>query len=267
MLAVLGMATLAFLAGCGTGEYNRRFQVSLTESGRKAEFDTLLHPGPTPVTDGGGQPAGVQLRLPKVLDGSSQSLPSTTGRAQPPFLKIPGFAYAMERLLDDGTKTPEGADVFAPVYCYLAAVPKADQKPEVVSADVQKLVIAAFPQAAWQDTSAGSPTGGNIPLKVLTVSGQQDFDNGQNMGPVVKLDGRMDLYFYEGQTHFVFIGFRAPLTQATKYQFFEAGKSAMGTIEAGAAAPAPVPAAPAEGQPAAAADPNAAAAPAAAPAP
>ena len=52
---------------------------------------------------------------------------------------------------------------------------------------------------------------------------------------MAKLDGQFDLYFHESPTHFVFIGFRAPKGQATKYTLPEAIKASLSTAEAGGA--------------------------------
>jgi hypothetical protein len=219
---LLAVLALALAAGCGTGEYNSRFAVSLTNSGRKAASDqlqALLHAAATPINDASGQATGATIRIPASLDANSKSLPASDGRAQPPFLKIPGLGYAIERLLDDD------AGQFSPVYCYLGAVPKTGQPADATLAEVQQQAAAAFSGAAWKDTQAGSNA-----VKLLSVGGQQDFDGGQNGGPVVKLDGRLDLYFHDAPTHLLFVGFRAPTAQATKYRFFEAAQAAMATL-------------------------------------
>jgi hypothetical protein len=223
---VLGL----LLAGCDLGgTYGKRYSESLASVGKRAAVDAMLHAATTAVLDGGGKPSGVQLRLPSVLDANSKSLPATEARAQPPFLKIPGLNYAIERMLDD----PADATKFAPAYCYLAAVPKAEQPADAIQAEVLKQAQAAFPGAAWSDAQLSSPSGGPVAAKLLSLSGPQDFDNGQIGGPVAKLDGKMDLYLYEGATHTVLVGFRAPTAQAGKYQFFEAAKLAAGTLAAG----------------------------------
>ncbi|MDX1946091.1 MAG: hypothetical protein SFU86_11900 [Pirellulaceae bacterium] len=253
-LRLIPLAALALFAGCGTGEYNRRFQVALTESGRAAVFDTNLDPSYRDVTDTAAAPTGVQLRLPTKFDQHAKALPPTEARAQPPFLKIPGFSYALERRWDDD------AGQFAPLYCYIAAAPKGEDQPDALLTGVQTQVAATFPQAAWQDTTASSPTGGSIAVKKLTATGEQEFDIGEGAGPIEKKDGRFELFFYEGPAHYIFIGFRGPTGQWTKQQMDAAVQAAVGTIRAGGA-PAPAAAAPADGQPMPA-DPSAPAAPA-----
>jgi hypothetical protein len=218
------------LAGCDLGgTYSKRYNDSLVNVGKKAETAAMLHGSTTAVPDATSKPSGVQLRLPSVLDGNSKSLPAAEARAQPPFVKLPGLNYAYERMLDD----PADPTKFAPAYCYLGAVPKAEQPADVVQAEVLKVVQAAFPGSSWTDVQAPTAEGGSVAVKLLSVSGQQDFDNGQIGGPVTKLDGQMDLYLYESGTHVVLIGFRSPSAQAGKYKFFEAARLAIGTITAG----------------------------------
>ena len=57
--------------------------------------------------------------------------------------------------------------------------------------------------------SSATAEGGSVAVKLLSVSGPQDFDGGQIGKPVEKLEGQMDLYLYESGTHVVLIGFRA----------------------------------------------------------
>jgi hypothetical protein len=226
--AILVGCGLVCLAGCDLGgTYSKRYNESITSVGQRAATAAMLHGDETAVPAGDGKPSGMQLRLPSVLDANSKSLPATEPRAQPPFMKIPGLNYAYERMLDD----PADATKFAPVYCYLGAVPKADQPVDALQADLLKQAQAAVPGAAWSDVQLASPSGSTVAAKMLSLSGPQDFDNGQIGGPVAKLEGQMDLYLYEGATHHVLIGFRAPTAQAGKYRFFDAAKLAMGTLK------------------------------------
>jgi hypothetical protein len=231
------LCALVAFAGCDLGgTYGKRYEESLVSVGKRAAVAAMLHGSPTSVPDAAGKPSGVQLRLPSVFDiESTKSLPASEARAQPPFLKIPGFNYAYERMLDhpDDASKPESERRYAPSYCYLGAVPKTEQKADAIMADLLKQAQAAFPGVAWADEQVSSPEGAAVTVKVLSMSGQQDFDGAQIQKPVEKLDGRMDLYLYESETHVALIGFRAPTAQAGKYQYFEAAKTAIGTIQAG----------------------------------
>jgi hypothetical protein len=211
------------------GTYSKRYEQALVNVGKKAETAAMLHGQPTAVPDAAGGQSGVQLKLPSILDGNSKSLPNTEVRAQPPFVKLPGLNFAYERMVDD----PADASKFNPAYCYLGAVSKAEQPADVVQAEVLKVVQAAFPGSAWIDVQAPTAGGGSVGVKLLSVSGPQDFDGGQIGKPVEKLEGQMDLYLYESGTHVVLIGFRAPTAHAGKYKFFDAARLAIGTITSG----------------------------------
>jgi hypothetical protein len=246
-IVALGLtaSALVVLAGCDiTGEYEKRFQETLKTAGYRAAFDAVLFAGDTEITGEGNASSGVKVRIPSLFDSNSKSL-ATEPRAQPPFVKLPGFGYALERAL------PDDANQFAPAYIYFAAVPKADLKPDQVQAPIAVAVAAAFPGANWSDVQVGTPQGGTMTHKVIRGDGQQDFDNAGTGGAVQKLDGRFALYFIEGPNHYALVGFRAPKAQADKWNFDAAVQAAMGTVSvaAGAAAPAeaaaPAPAAPA----------------------
>jgi hypothetical protein len=246
--ALLTAAIIAPLAGCDiTGEYDRRFAEALQQSGERAVFDQQLFPTETEVMGPENMATGVKLRIPKLFDAESKSL-AAEPRAQPPFLRIPGFGYALERALDD----PAGQ--FAPAYIYFGAVPKADQKLSDVQGAIVGPVAAAFPGAAWADASFRTPQGASVSFKVIRGEGQQAFDSTATGGVVANLDGKFELYLIDAPTHTAIVAFRAPKAQAQKYQLDAAIQAAMGTVvvpsapagDAGAAPPmgAPAPSAP-----------------------
>jgi hypothetical protein len=238
------LAAVSALAGCDiTGEYERRFQETLTSSGQRAAFDAVLFAAETPVTGEANAASGVRLRIPSSFDNESKSL-ATEPRAQPPFVKLPGFGYALERSM------PDDANQFAPCYIYLAAVPKADQKPDQVQAPIAVTVAATFPGAAWSDAQFKTPQGATVTHKVIRGDGQQDFDLSGTGGAVQKLDGRFALYFIESPTHYALVGFRAPKAQSDKWKIEAAIEAAMGTVAVDQGAPAaPAGAPPAGGTP------------------
>lgn len=251
------LLTLTMASGCGTGTYNERMKVSMAQAGRRGQFDQVLHGAMTAVNGAGDAAAtGISLRIPKLFDDKSQSLPATNNRSNPPQGPLPGLSYAMERMLDDQ------AGKFAPAYCYIGAVSKASIKPE----DLQKQIAARF-GGAFQPVSVESPQGAGKSVLLLSALGAQDFDGAQSQLPVQKLEGQIDIYLIDSPNFVGIVAFRAPKDQAAKYQLFQNARMALGTFEAAAAAPpAPAaPAAPAAGgaAPAAAAPGGAAPAPAA----
>ena len=248
------VAALGMLAGCDiTGEYEKRFQETLISSGQKAAFDSVLYAAESDISGEGNTPSGVKLRLPSMFDKDTKSL-SAEPRAQPPFVKLPGFGYASERSM------PDDANVFAPCYIYFAAVPKGELKPDQVQAPIAVALKAAFPSAAWSDVQVKTPQGTTVSHKVIRGDGQQDFDLAGTGGAVQKLDGKFALYFIESPTHFALIGFRAPKAQADKWKIDAASEAAMGTVTVaqGAAATPPAGDAPAGTPPAAGGTPPAA---------
>ncbi len=221
---IIGALAAALLTGCDLGgTYEDRATEAIASVGQKAALEAMLAPSSTTVA-----PSTFSLRLPASIDNDGKSaLKSDDPSANPPFVAIPGLTSTLERLLDD-----DGGK-FAAAYVYLGAVPKEDKKAVDVQAEVQKQIATAFPAANWQD-AALAPA---LPGKHLSASGPQDFQTADAQGArsVANLDGQFDLYFHESPTHFVFIGFRAPKAQATKYTLAEAIKASLSTAEAGAA--------------------------------
>ena len=222
----LGWALSAcLLAGCDLGgTYEKRATEALTSVGQRAALEALLAPSSTTVA-----PSTLSLRLPASIDNEGKSaLKVDDPSFNPPFVVIPGLTATIERLLDDD------AGKFAAAYAYLGAIPKEGKKAVEVQSEVQKQVATAFPAANWQDVELGQA----LPGKHLSASGPQDFQTADAQGArmTAKLEGQFDLYFHETGTHFVFIGFRAPKGQATKYTLADAIKASLGTADTGAAA-------------------------------
>jgi hypothetical protein len=219
---LLGAALAILLAGCDlSGTYEKRAAEAISSVGQRAATEALLAPASTTAA-----PDTLSLRLPVSLDNDGKTtLKSDDPSFNPPFVAIPGLTTTIERLLDDD------AGKFAAAYVYLGAIPKEGKKAVDVQAEVQKQVATAFPAANWQDVQLGPA----LPGKHLSVSGPQDFQTADAQGArtTAKLDGQFDLYFHETGTHFVFIGFRAPKGQATKYTLADAIKAALSTVEAG----------------------------------
>jgi hypothetical protein len=223
-MSVAWAASACLLAGCDLGgTYEKRATEALASVGQRAALEALLAPSATTVA-----PSTLSLRLPVAIDNDGKAALKTDDPSfNPPFVAIPGLTATIERLLDDE------AGKFAAAYVYLGAVPKEGKKAVDVQAEVQKQVATAFPAANWQDAQLGPA----LPGKYLSLSGPQDFQTADAQGArtTAKLDGQFDLYFHETATHFVFIGFRAPKGQATKYTLADAIKASLSTAEAGAA--------------------------------
>lgn len=215
------------LAGCDLGgTYSKRYSQSLESVSKRAAIDAMLCGAPTNVTDATMQSTGASLRLPSLFAEHATTIAATDPNAQPAFLKLPGFSYTIERLVDD----PADPQKFAAVHCYLAAVPKASGKADEIQTEIQRQVVAALPGAAWQDVQLGGKAG-----KLMSAVGQQDFLTADAMGAraAARLDGQLDLYFFETGSHYAIVGFRAPTAHAGKYQFFDSTKVSLGTLTTG----------------------------------
>jgi hypothetical protein len=219
------VVSACLLVGCDLGgTYEKRASEALTLVGERAALAALLAPSATTAA-----PSTLSLRLPASVDNEGKSsLKADDPSFNPPFVVIPGLTTTIERLLDDD------AGKFAAAYVYLGAIPREGKKAVDVQAEVQKQVATAFPAANWQDVQLGQA----LPGKHLSAGGPQDFQtaDAQGVRTTAKLEGQFDLYFHETGTHFVFIGFRAPKAQATKYTLTEAIKASLGTADTGAAA-------------------------------
>jgi hypothetical protein len=220
----VALSTLWFV-GCDlTGQYDKRFHDSLQKAAQRAVFDLNLHATPSEIVDAARQNVGVKIRLPKLFDGSSKSLPPADPKAQPPAVKLPGLAYAVERPLDDDSGQ------FLPTYVYFAAVPKTEQKADALQAALAQQVAAIAPGATWADVQLPTPTGQTVAFKRLRAEGKQEFTSAQKKAPA-SVDSRLDLFLVDAGERNVLIGWRAPKAQAQKYQLEAAIDAAMGTVE------------------------------------
>jgi hypothetical protein len=217
--ASVGLLASLMAAGCDlTGQYEANFQKALEESARRAVFDLSLHPE---VTDNLDPAKEVKLRLPKAIDANSKWLKPAEPRAQVPFVQLPGLANVLERQLDDPSQF---------LYLYFAAVPKTEGKAEAVQNAVAQQIAVAFPGTAWADVSIAKPDGSSAQMRRLRVDGQQPFANAAKKAQA-RHDARFDLYYLDGGSRHVFIGWRVPKAQAEKYQLEPAIEAAMGTVE------------------------------------
>jgi hypothetical protein len=153
--------------------------------------------------------------LPLVIDDKAKALAATDAEAQPPFMQLPGLAYAYE--LQVGQQ---------PAYAYFAAVPAGEKDAAALAEEIQGLVAKKFSAAAWRDVPVQTPTGGTVQLRLLSLIGPQKF------GTTTE-EGRFDLYLVSSSSHHVLVGWRAPTASGTGARFFENAAFAMGSVEGG----------------------------------
>jgi len=228
------LIVLSFLVGCDFGgQYEKKLQEAVQTAGQRAVFDNNLHPSFTEVIDSARQNVGIKLRIPKIFDGNSKSLPVDNQKGP---VKIPGLTYLLERQLDDNG---EGENKqFLPAYLFFVVMPKADQKVDAIQNALLQAMKAVSPSAAWADVSLPTPTGQSVPLKRMRIDAQQPLIPAQGKAPV-KTDTRTDIYFIDGGANAVLVGWLTPKTQGQKYNLEAAIDAAMGTLENNAPPAAP----------------------------
>jgi hypothetical protein len=176
---------------------------------------SVIYGQSSPVQDAARANTGISMRLPLVIDGKAKALAATDAEAQPPFLELPGLAYAYELQVGD-----------QPAYAYFAAVPAGEKDAAALAEEIQGRVGRTFSAAAWREVPVQTPTGGTVQLKLLSLIGPQKFGTRTE-------DGRFDLYLVSSATHHVLVGWRAPAASGGNAKFFENAAFAMGSVEGG----------------------------------
>jgi hypothetical protein len=202
--------SILFLAGCFSGDYNRRMDDSIKQLGEMGAKANAIYPTSSPVQDAGATATGISLRLPQLIGGSVVALRASEAGAQPPFMQLPGLSYTYPLQIQE-----------QPAYAYFAAVAVAEKGADVLAQEVQTAVAAAFSGATWTDAVLSTPSGDSLTLKRISVTGNQAFGD-------KKEDGRFDLYLVTSATHSVLIGWRAPISAST---FFQHVDISMGSVE------------------------------------
>jgi hypothetical protein len=212
-LAAVPFASLVILvvAGCFTGEYNRRMTATLQQLQVQSEKAGAVFPSPSAMLDASGAQTGIRLRLPIFVDATAKPMQAGDPNAQPPFCQLPGFAYSYEMPLA------------TPAYFYVAAVSGASKSRDELMQEVEASIAKTFSGAAWQDVSVERFEGGTITLSRIRAVGPQKFGTGS-------ADGQFDLYLASSQNHHVLIGWRA---SSDTQGFFDKVAISMGTIQGG----------------------------------
>lgn len=239
-----GVLLLGSLAGCGTSQYETLLAKEIKEIRAGAPWARFWSYSTLPNTP-------VKVRIPEIFTNSYQlNSPHVSdgdrinaNRAQPPFLKLPGFRLVFEDFYSEGSTR-------APYYCYLAADKATPQQVQALSADLLKKLLAAFPlpdakEYKWDDVDCKTPEGGTMTWKRVTVTGEQAFDI--DAGPSGGIQSRnmqatFDLWLYEGQGYYVLIGWRINSEWDKKQIHLDTlAPLTAGTVQIGEAAAAPAP--------------------------
>jgi hypothetical protein len=229
---LLGLLACA-LVGCDSGEYNRRFADSLnqqvvgpgTRGGAGGGGGALLYSDPIALTT--TPPPDLKICLPLIFNDQSTVLTSESpgaGRAQPPFLILPGFQYSRERMLDgdDGKKLP--------CYFYVAVQGTAANSSRDIRNNIQQQLEGKLTVSHKEENLTG-PHGESINWLRLSCTGNQEFDGSDEGGSKETLPGRFLVFLVATPKHEVIVGWRAASSVADKHQFFQAVDRAMETLQ------------------------------------
>ena len=212
LLWITGFGTLV-LAGCGSGDYNRRMETTITKLNEAGDMAAAVYAQASEVLDTAGSPTGISLRLPVFIGSDAKALRAGDAGARPPFVNLPGYSY--------GYEVQVGGQ---PAYAYFAAVAASGKTAEAITQEIQAQISKAFSSATWQDTPVASPEGGSVNVKLLSVIGSQAFG-------AEAQEGRFDLYLVSSATHHVLLGWRAPVATADNEKIFQNVAISMGTIQ------------------------------------
>ncbi len=203
VLAVL----LTLVSGCFTGEYDRRMKETMQQVASQVLFTQA-----SPIADATGKQTGASIHMPLFVDSTAKAL-AAGADSQPPFVQLPGFAYAYEIQIKQ-----------QPAYVYFAAVPTSKQSAADLQKQVRDAIAKKFSSASWQDVSVKKSDGSTATVKRLTVTGPQKFGSQER-------PGRFDLYLCETPKYHLLIGWRAPSDVASSIKFFETGGKAVASIK------------------------------------
>jgi hypothetical protein len=223
---ILPIAAACLCQGCGTGEYGKRMDKTLTGLRTSSPFNVLYGP-----SDLKGTPA--TIRVPQSLGSPAEPKTVEPGGengadpAQPPLVKLYGLKSRWQMLTNDS----DGGQV--PYYCYLAAAP-VDKGGKSMERRLAEDVNVGFPQTspAWQDVQCKTPDGGTIKLKRMTVSGTQPFACVNKEGTLVtkNLPSSFDVFLYATDTLEVVIAWSVPTSIPDQAKLDELKLLTAGTV-------------------------------------
>ena len=199
---------LVTVAGCGTGEYERRMKAGLTELSQRSDFSEFYDAaavGDTPI----------MVRVPKLftktplvkdveVDGQLPNLK----RVVPFSPVLAGLRYTYEDFVEDST----GGKIS--FYCYLAVNDNKTNPIKNPARHLRAQLQTAFPDSSDEVTTVQckTPEGRTIDWQRTGYTGMQEFyyidPTGQ--GSFREMPGRSVFFISEQGDYTVFIGLRAP---------------------------------------------------------
>ena len=196
------------LAGCGTGEYERRLEIGVSKAKAESKFNNLY--GPQELAD-----TPVSVRLPRMFTDSPlvegalvNGQPVDERRVKPMLFPLPWLKLTYETLVED----PQGVKL--PCYCYVAAVDIAGGQARALDSSL-KLELqkqAQFDLVDWADFQGESADGRGNQWKKFRFTCQQEFRTVNKAGQeqYVQLPGLLEIYLHEEAGQQVLIAWRMP---------------------------------------------------------
>jgi len=218
--------------GCGKSEYEATMLSSVKDLAFGSRFIDNLHIDATEVLEGISE-----LRLPTYVPSDALTLtmasrdryrkPMDPDRIQPPGLRIPGFRYTYEMIIDAGdAKNKE-------TLCwYFAAVP-ATEKLAAIEAKIKSGAAKTVPKSrpAFVDASLDTPERTKIAYRKMSVTGTQLFNADVDTPEDIQRAGQFDVYIHTTATHHVIIAIRGTTGAIEAANAMDHASYALGTLK------------------------------------
>lgn len=181
----------------------------------------------------------MEIRLPSCFDENStyygaKKAASSPGKAQPPGIDLPGFSFSLERYV----ATASGKE--APVYVYIADIPKADKEEEELLDEILAEVNKNFERLKlrWEPVSITELGGETVtwsrintlvaqPFFVKTGTGKKAKENLETM------EGHLEIYFRSTPQYYLIVCCRVPAEIEADLKLREAIEGSLGTVKTG----------------------------------
>ena len=205
MKRLLLLLVFSVLAGCGTSYYDTLYDQNLKQLESASRF-SVLWPGASEIPG-----TNLVIRLPKIFEKvyNKNSIYSDDPhgdidpeRLNPPFLNpFPGLINCYEVFQKD----PAGTSL--PVYLYTGVRVLSAEGKAALQQQLQAMLQALSPGAAWSDVQARSPIDTPVAWKKIEATMPQEFfPSGQGKTGAQKLPGVFELWWYDTPTGVLLLG-------------------------------------------------------------
>ena len=195
LAAVVLTMHMAWIVGCGVGEYRERIEARVRELAKSKELAGLYTPQQL-----GDKPVSVQIpqpftRSPLVADVpvAEEGAPPAAVRVKPGIVDLPGLTYTYEDFVADA----DGGQI--PFYLYVSAENKTEPGYRDRSEEWRQQVQKQFAgqSIAWESVQCQSPSAEATSWQRLRAEGNQSFyyKDKTGQGREVTLPGVFEMYY------------------------------------------------------------------------